>query len=350
MLIVAQGFKEGFAAAEVATACSEAARALGAEPRVVLASDGGEGLLDALEREFTCKKRYEASGPLGARVEAAVGWLDRSTAVVETRLFCGLSVVAEEDRDPLRATTRGVGEVVDQLIDDGASTVYLGLGGSATMDGGVGMARAWGWRPLGLDDRELPDGGGSLADLEAIVPGRRPAARLIGLADVRNPMIGPRGSRLYATQKGASAEAEERLVRGLDCLAAIADREGWGELASWRGAGAAGGLGFGIMFFGGGSIEPGAPWVLDRTPFDDLLTESAVVVTGEGCFDATSTDGKLTGEVIARARRARVPAVVLAPGAEVETREVLLESGGGVWDREELGRRAVQGLRRALGC
>jgi len=209
----------------------------------------------------------------------------------------------------------------------------------------VGMARAWGFLPRGASGRELDEGGGALPELERIDVGERPAVRLVGLCDVRSPLTGPQGARLYARQKGAAPDAEERLAVGLERLVDVAAGQ---ELAGRAGAGAAGGLGFGLLHFGEGELEAGARWVLERLGFDELLDGAAMVVTGEGAFDRTSLEGKLTGEVLSRARAAAVPAVLLAPQADDVPAGVVVESGGGRWSAADLAARAGSGIARAL--
>jgi glycerate kinase len=194
----------------------------------------------------------------------------------------------------------------------------------------------------------LPEGGGALADLERIDRGSRPPAELVALADVRNPLTGPAGARIYAAQKGADSAAEERLARGVDRLVEVTQGLGSKELALRGGAGAAGGLGFGVMLFGGGSLVSGAQWVLDRLRFDEVLAGAVGVLTGEGAFDATSLQGKLTGEVLERAARAGVPTGLLAPSADSVPAGTVVESGGGPWDVREFERRANRAMRRLL--
>jgi glycerate kinase len=346
VVAVAQAFKETLPLGVVASALGGGIRSAGAEPGVFLASDGGDGLMDALEERFARRTAHRVTGPLGQRLQVEVGWLESKTAVIESRLVCGLGLVPPGKRDPSSTTTRGVGELIAELETQGAQRIYVGLGGSATMDGGVGMARAWGWVPLGEQGEELPEGGGALADLSGFRPGARPAASIIGLADVRNPLTGPTGARVYARQKGASPAQEERLAGSLERLAGIVDPAG--ELSRRAGAGAAGGLGFGITFFAGGTLEPGAPWVLERTGFFAALPRAALVLCAEGAFDATSLEGKLTGVVIAAARHAGVPAGLLAPRAEKVPDDVLLETGGGRWSAEDLSRHTKLLVCRAL--
>ena len=345
VVVVAQAFKETLTPDEVARALEVAVRGAGLDPVVVCGSDGGDGLLDALQGLLCRRTDHAASDPLGRPIRVQVGWLDGETAVIESRLVCGLGLLATSERDPLQATTRGLGLLIAEVAAAGAQTVYVGLGGSATMDGGVGMARAWGFVPRDVSGRELDEGGGALPELERIDVGERPAVRLVGLCDVRSPLTGPRGARLYARQKGAAPDAEDTLAAGLERLVRVTAGS---ELAGRPGAGAAGGVGFGLLHFGMGELEAGAAWVLGRVGFDELLEGAAMVVTGEGAFDGTSLEGKLTGEVMSRARAAAVPAVLLAPQASDVPEGVVVETGGGRWSAADLAARASGGIARAL--
>lgn len=348
VVVVAQAFKETLPMAEVAAALAAGARAAGGQPLVLGGSDGGDGLLDALGPRLARRTSHSTEDPLGRPISAEIGWLDGETAVVESRLACGLSLLEPGERAPLITTTRGVGLLIREAIAVGARRIHVGLGGSATMDGGVGMARAWGWVPRDATGGELAEGGGALAQLAALEPGTRPGAELVGLCDVRNPLNGPRGSRMYAAQKGASPPQVEHLARGLERLQAVAAADGKGALADVPGAGAAGGLGFGLLYFGGGTLREGAKWVLETVGFGDALRQAALVVTGEGAFDATSLEGKLTGEVIRQAREAGVAAVLLAPKVTGAPDGVVVESGGGTWSAAEIERRAGEVIGRTL--
>lgn len=347
VLAVAQAFKGSLTARSVADAYADGIRAAGAEPDILLASDGGDGLLDALEARLLAVTEHEVHGPLGGRVTAPVGWLDNHSAVVESRYACGLSVLAGRPLDPLRATTLGVGQLVVAAAEAGAGRIYVGLGGSATMDGGVGMAGAWGVVPRDVAGVPLTLGGGALERLAMLEAGSPPATRVVGLADVRAPLLGPAGARRYARQKGADVAAEARLARGLERLAAVLGERG-AALAARPGAGAAGGLGFGLLAFLDAELVPGAAWVLDEVGWADAVARAALVVTGEGAFDATSSAGKLTGEVLARAAAAGRPAALVAPTVLDSPADVVVEQGGGRWDAAALAAHTRAAVARAL--
>ena len=251
-------------------------------------------------------------------------------------------------RDPLRADTRGVGILLSRCGESGARSIVLGLGGSATVDGGTGMARALGWRFLDAAGQPLPPGSGSLERLDRIVspdggsvegrPPAQPAAPVldldvVALADVYSPLLGPDGAaRRFAAQKGAGPEEIELLEYGLTRLADIAARDLGRDVREFPGAGAAGGLGAGCLLFLGAELLPGAGWVLERVGFDSELASADLLVTGEGAWDATNDLGKITTEVLARAAEAGVPAVLVCGRIDSPVPDgVRVLSGEGSW-------------------
>jgi glycerate kinase len=312
---------------------------------VIQASDGGDGLLDALATHITRWTSHDVFDPLLRTVRVRVGWIG-TEAIIESCLAIGLSLLTAEERDPRRTSTLGLGQLMAAAADAGAERVFVGLGGSASMDGGVGMARAWGFEALGEDGNELTAGGGDLRHLVRMAPGQPPSAEVVGLCDVATPLLGPRGARVFARQKGASPDGEEELHQGLERLV---DVLGAGAAAALPGAGAAGGLGFGLQWFAGARLLPGAAWVLDRLGFDDTMRGAAAVLVGEGAFDRTSLEGKLNGVVLARAEAAGATRILVAPRAEHVPVGTVVETGGGTWDLAELEARAHRAVGQALG-
>ncbi len=319
----------------------------GAEVRELPLSDGGPGLLEAIETAGNGKEeRVPTTGPFGDPVLARTLWMGPNEVVIEAAEACGLHLVPPAIRDPLRADTRGVGILLSRCADSGASSVVLGLGGSATVDGGTGMAKTLGWRFLDTDGQPLPPGGGALARLDRIVPpdgapmGTPPPALpmaptldVVALADVYSPLLGPDGAaRRFAAQKGADPEEIELLEYGLTRLADIAARDLGRDVREIPGAGAAGGLGAGCLLFLGAELFPGAGWVLERVGFDSELASADLLVTGEGAWDATSDLGKITTEVLTRAAAARVPAVLVCGRIDSPVPDgVRVISGEGSW-------------------
>jgi glycerate kinase len=206
-----------------------------------------------------------------------------------------------------------VGELIWEGVERGAKTVIVGLGGSATVDGGSGAARGLGWTFRDGAGAVLPDGGAALAHLAEWAAGWGLDARVIALADVRTPLVGPDGAApLFGPQKGAGPEAVTLLARGLERLGELMAHHGRPELATLPGGGAAGGLGAGLAFFAKAALMPGADWVLARVGFDAALAQVDLVITGEGSFDRTSFAGKASGEVLRRAQAAKKRVAVVA--------------------------------------
>lgn len=324
VLVCPTAFKESLSASDAAAALRTGILEAWpeAEVQVLPLSDGGPGLLESVgtagdEHE----EQVPATGPLGDPITARILWTRPGEVVVEAAKVCGLHLVPPAIRDPLRADTTGVGQLLARCGDSGARHIVLGLGGSATVDGGTGMARALGWQFLDAAGRSLPPGGGALADLQRILPPEespapvspsRIAPDVVALADVYSPLLGPDGAaRRFAAQKGASPEEVELLEYGLTRLADITARDLGRDVRFIPGAGAAGGLGAGCLLFLGADLLPGADWVLERVGFDSELAAADLLVTGEGAWDATSGLGKVTTEVLERAAAAGVPSILV---------------------------------------
>ncbi len=290
-------------------------------------SDGGEGLVDALVAA-SGGQFVEASveDPLGRPVSARYGILgDSETAAIEMAAASGLPLLAAAERDPMKTTTFGTGELILDALEHGARKVIIGIGGSATVDGGTGMARALGVRFLDDAGRELAGRGEDLERIARIdLSGRTPlldGVEVTVACDVTNPLTGPLGAAaVYGPQKGATPEMVRALDAGLANLAARAREQLGVEVETVPGAGAAGGLGAGLIAFAGGRLERGIEIVLETVAFRDRVRGADLVITGEGRVDAQSASGKVVSGVAAAASREDVPVLVLAgsvgPGAE----------------------------------
>jgi glycerate kinase len=316
IVLAPDSFKGSLSAAAVADAMAVGfGRGLpGAELVQVPLADGGEGTLDALVAATGgVVFRSRVSGPLGDPVRARWGVLgDGRTAVVELAEAAGLGRVPERLRDPSRATTTGVGELIaEAMAAPGIERLVIGLGGSATNDAGAGILRALGWGLL--DDRGEPVGPGGLGleSLARVVPPthselRSPVSVTVAV-DVSNPLLGPDGaSAVFGPQKGADPEMVGRLDRA---LARFRDVSG---VAEFPGAGAAGGAAFGLaMAFPDAVLRPGIDLVLDAVDFADRIRGADLVVTGEGRMDRQTLSGKVVAGVARRCREARIPVAVL---------------------------------------
>jgi len=315
---IARGVREVFAAAEIIE---------------VPVADGGDGTVEAIVSSGHGEYRsVRVRGPLGDPVDAVFGVIDGGrTAVLELARSSGLTLIAQERRDPLRASTFGFGELLQAARGGGATSVIAGIGGSATNDGGAGMAQALGYRLLDAAGRELEPGGAALARLERIDASGFDlgwhAVRVKVACDVTNPLLGPQGaSAVYGPQKGAGPDAVRLLDAALTRFASVLERDLGKRVAGLRGAGAAGGAGAGLVAFLDAELVPGAPLVVDAAGLDAKLRGADLALTGEGRVDDQSGFGKAPGEVVRRAHAVGVPVVVLA-GTKGPGWEGLLRSG-----------------------
>src|SRR5581483_9365506 len=337
VLVAPDKFRGTLSAAEAARAIAAGWRRVRPSDRVeeVPMADGGEGTLDALLSVLGGeRRRVRVRGPLGDPVDAAFGLTAErpARAVVEMAAASGLALVSEPRRDPLRASTYGTGELIRAACRAGAREVIVGLGGSATTDGGAGMAQALGIRLLDAEGREVGSGGGgALVQLAGIDAGgldpdvRR--ARFVAACDVEAPLTGPGGAAaVFGPQKGASRADVEVLDRALAHLAAIIHRDLGLDLRDVPGAGAAGGLGAGLVAFLGAHLRPGVGVVMEAVGLPARSEAADRVITGEGSFDAQSLLGKVAGGVIRAAREVGVPVVVLCGRSEVGVDGVVVES------------------------
>jgi glycerate kinase len=326
VVVAPQALKGSLEGGAVGAAIAAGIRAVApaAEITVMPVADGGEGTVRALVAATGGELRVaEVTGPLGEPVRAEYGLLGQSsalggrTAVIEMAAASGLPLVPPGQRDPLRATTYGTGELLRAALDAGCERILIGIGGSATNDGGAGMAQALGAHLLDATGRELPRGGAALAALARIdtrtLDPRLRDARVTVACDVSNPLCGPQGaSAVYGPQKGATPEMVARLDAALAHYASVVRRDLGADVADVPGAGAAGGLGAGLLAFAQAELVPGARMVLDALGFEERLAGADVVFTAEGQLDAQTAYGKAVGAVAAAARRAGVPVIALA--------------------------------------
>lgn len=353
VLIAPAAFKGTLGPRQVADALAAGVRraAPGATVLECPVADGGNGLLDVVLSASSLRERLEVTGPIGDKVSAEIGWIDGETAIIESASACGLALVEPEDRDPMRTTSRGVGELIWTAADRGARTIVVGLGGTATVDGGTGAARGLGWTFESASGEPLLEGGGSLTDLASFAPGWGLGARVVALADVQTPLVGPEGAApVFGPQKGARAEEIPQLAAGLEKLADLWARAGRPELGSMPMGGAAGGLGAGLAYFARADLVRGAEWVLERAGFDAALAKADLVITAEGVFDKTSLAGKAPGEVLRRAQAAKKRVAVVAGRAEglIGVHTVTGDSDGRMLDVRSLSQMAEQVAREAL--
>lgn len=282
---------------------------------VVPLADGGEGTMDVLlDATSGTSVHLRVGGPLGDPIDAPLGLL-ADCAVIEMASCSGLRVAPR--LAPLEASSRGVGEAIAQVANRDAGTVMLCIGGSASTDGGTGAARAVGWRFLDAFGRDLPEGGGSLHLLRAIVPGREMSMpAIVGLCDVNVPLQG--SAAMFAPQKGATPSEVAVLEEGLARLGEAIRSDLSVEVARLPGAGAGGGMGAGLAAFFGATLRSGAEEVTSRIGLEGVLEGADLVITGEGSFDEGSLAGKVPVVVARLAGEKNVPCALVAGRLEVE--------------------------------
>jgi glycerate 2-kinase len=332
VVVAPDKFKGSLTAAEAADAI--ASGLLDKRPDLDIArvpiADGGDGTVAAaLARGFT-EVVVEAAGPTGIRVRTSYARIG-TQSVVELAAVCGLDRLPGRRPDPLGASTYGLGEVLRHAIEHGAHEILLGVGGSASTDGGAGMAQALGARLLDAEGGDLRRGGAALTSLVSLdLSGLRRTvgnARIVVASDVDNPLLGPRGAAaIFGPQKGADSEDVRLLEAGLTSWSSVVCEAVGRDYADHRGAGAAGGTGFAALALLGAELRPGIELILDMLRFDEALAGADLVITGEGSLDEQSLSGKAPIGVARAAARQSVPVVAVA-GRTALSRERLSVAG-----------------------
>jgi glycerate kinase len=278
-------------------------------------SDGGEGLVQTVVQASYGKFRsIEVTGPDFEPVIATYGFLDEQTAVMEMAEASGLTL--SKWQDPSRTTTYGTGEMIRDALKQGATKIILGIGGSATNDGGVGMAAAIGVRFLDQLGQGVDLSGSGLSKLASIdcedLDPRLKEAEILVACDVTNPLYGENGAAyIYATQKGADKDMVQRLDQGLKNYARVLKDSLGVDCAKASGAGAAGGMGAGLLAFAGARLRPGIEICFEMLDFDSKLKDADLILTGEGSIDSQTLHGKVLLGVARRAKARNIPAIGL---------------------------------------
>lgn len=301
---------------------------------VIPIADGGDGILATLVEALGGNYHVATvRGPLNTPLEARWGTIDDgATAIIEMAEAAGLRLLEAEERNPLRTSTRGVGELLMQALERGCRRVIVGLGGSATNDGGMGLLQALGVRFYDAGGTELEASGEAMCRV-ARVDATGLDARLRGVdiviaSDVDNPLFGERGAaRVYAPQKGATPDVVEYLDQGLRGYHSAVMEAVGGDYATMPGAGAAGGLGYGLMAFLGARVESGVELVLHLVGFEERAQRCDLIITGEGRLDSQTLMGKAPSGVLAVGKRLGVNVIAVGGGVEAEAEDALLEGG-----------------------
>ena len=337
-LLAPDSFKGSLSAPEAAEAMADGIRRGCPDALIVLLplADGGEGTVESLVTATQGRRHsVQVIGPLGTPVQAIYGTLggDGQTALIEMAQAAGLPLVPVGQRDPRRTTTYGVGELLKRVLESGVETIIVGLGGSATNDGGAGAMQALGVRFLDADGTELltPLTGGDLTRLAHVdADGLRspPNVRIIIASDVSNTLCGPTGaSAVYGPQKGADSLIVAELDAGLANYANVLRRDLGVDIAECPGAGAAGGLGAGLMAFLGAEMRSGIDLILDTAGFEEKAQGVNWVFTGEGRIDEQTLQGKTISGVLRRSQALRVPVIAFGGAVDDAAAERLAERG-----------------------
>lgn len=321
ILLAPDSFKGSLSSKEVCHAMENGIkRVIDAEIISIPIADGGEGTVEALVYAVGGEIiKSDVTGPLGEKVEAFYGILKDGTAVIEMAACAGLYLIPEEKRNPLKTTTYGVGELIKLALDRGCRKFIIGIGGSATNDGGVGMAQALGARFLDKDGNEIGFGGGELYKIEKIdissIDKRIYESEFIVASDVDNPLCGEKGaSYVYGPQKGATPEMIKILDENLRHLAYEAKKVIEKDYSEVPGAGAAGGLGFGLMAFLGAKLKRGIDIIIETTRLEEKIKEVDLVITGEGNTDFQTAFGKAPAGIAKLAKKYNKPVIILSGG------------------------------------
>ncbi|MCR1914204.1 glycerate kinase [Lactobacillus johnsonii] len=320
-VVAPDSFKESMTAKEVCNAMEKGIKKAdpAAEVIKVPMADGGEGTVDSLV-DATHGQRVivEVTGPLGNKISAYYGILGNgTTAVIEMAKASGLEIVEKKKRNPMITTTFGTGELIRDALDHNVKEIIIGLGGSSTNDGGSGMAQALGAKLLDQNNHQIPFGGGNLDKLDKIdisnLDSRLRDVKIILASDVTNPLIGKEGaSRVFGPQKSATPEMVEKLENNLQHYAKIVKRDLNKDVASVSGAGAAGGLGAGLMAFTTCEMRRGVDLAIEVTKLEEKIRDADYVFTGEGGTDFQTKFGKTPYGVAKLGKKYHKPVISLA--------------------------------------
>ena len=339
IVVAPDSYKGSVSAVGTASAMEKGIKAVFPEAEVIKVpiADGGEGTVEALVTATNGQIIYQdVIGPLGCTISSYWGILgDGETAVIEMAAASGLPLVPNEKRDPRVTTTYGTGQLIKAALDRGLKKIIIGIGGSATNDGGCGMAQALGGKFLDANGQELSYGGAALAKLNKVdlsdMDVRLASTVIIVACDVDNPLCGPKGATaVYGPQKGASPEMVIELDAALKNFASIVGEATGKNIAEYPGAGAAGGLGAGLLFFTNAVLRPGVEIVLETTGFESLVKSAQLVITGEGRTDFQTAFGKAPVGVAKLAKKYNVATVCLSGGLGQGCEDVLKQGIDGL--------------------
>lgn len=334
IIIAPDSFKGSASAIEVGISLQKGIKKIirDADTMVLPMADGGEGTLDTIVKAMDGRYiNLDVTGPSGNKIKSRYGVIKDEIAIIEMASASGLTLVKDGILDPMNTTTFGTGELIKSALENCYTKIYVGIGGSATNDGGIGMAQALGYSFLDSDGKELGFGGRNLAKLSKIDASRRNKllnnVEITVLSDVDNPLYGENGAAyIYGPQKGASSKEVLILDDGLKHYANCLKEWGKIDIADIKGSGAAGGLGAGLIAFSDAKLKPGVEVILDILKFKKLLEGCDLVITGEGKIDSQSKQGKVPVGVANIAKELGIPVIAVA-GSIDENIDELFELG-----------------------
>jgi glycerate kinase len=330
ILLAPDKFRGSLDAPQVCKAMSEGIRMVSPEIEVLSLpmADGGEGTLDLLLWYSGGKKHTaKVQDPLGRIIDAEYGLsADRKTAFIEMATASGLRLLKNEERNPLKTSTFGTGELIKIVLEGDVENIILGIGGSATTDAGIGMAAALGWQFLDENGEQLSPIGENLIKIKQVlspVSNHHSLVSIYVACDVTNPLFGENGaSYIYGPQKGADEQAVKELDEGLQNISMIFERDFGKNYSLISGTGAAGGLGFGSMAFLNAELKEGVKLLMDFCDFDKKLKDVNLIITGEGKIDNQTLQGKLIKGITDRANHAKIPIAAICGTLDVSPQEL----------------------------
>lgn len=334
IVIAPDAFKESMSALEVAEQMEKGIKKVSPLPQIFKRpiADGGEGTVQVLLDAFNGEKiEVEVTGPLGKSIKSYYGIVDEKIAVIEIAAVCGLMLIPNENRNPMETTSYGIGELILDALNRGIREFIIGLGGSGTNDGGIGMAQALGAQITDMYGEPVRFGGKGLQEVVEIslknIDSRLKNAKIKIASDVSNPLLGiDGGTYVYGPQKGADDTMVEALDQAMAAYASILKRDVGMDITITQGAGAAGGLGAACIAFLGASLQPGIELITSLINLDTVIKDAQLILTGEGRVDDQTSFGKAIAGVAQIAQRYDVPVVAIT-GANHTTSDAIYDAG-----------------------